>query len=218
MTAKVLPIDGDGHERVQALLPWYASGRLDAAERAAVEAHLAGCARCGADLAWEHKVLAAQQTLDREPGDAERALAQMHRRIAAQQRAVPPGVAQATPKASRWQREPGWLRWVLAVQFAINLVLGTWLVWPLAAGTYHALGSAVHPASANVVVRFRPDATERDIRQVLREVDARLVGGPTASDAYLLSVSPQRQLAAVTALRARPVVVLAESLGPGTPP
>ncbi|HEU5296337.1 MAG TPA: zf-HC2 domain-containing protein [Burkholderiaceae bacterium] len=218
MTAKVLPIDGDGHERVQALLPWYATGRLDAAEHAAVEAHLASCARCRAELAWEHKVLAAQQLPDHDPGDADRALAQLHRRIATQDRAAPREAARATPKWFRWQREPSWLRWVIAVQFAINVVLGTWLVWPLAAGTYHALGSAVYPASANVVVRFRPEATERDIRQALREVDARIVGGPTASDAYLLSVSPQRQLRAVAALRAKPAVVLAESLGPSTSP
>ena len=217
MTAKVLPLDGDGHEGVQALLPWYATGRLDAAEQAAVEAHLAGCARCRAELAWEHRLVAAQQTLEPERGDTERALAQLHRRIAPAPRTAPM-VGRATARWRRWQREPGWLRWVLAAQFAINLVLGAWLVWPLAGSTYHALGSPVYPASANVIVRFRAEATELDIRHALREVDARIVGGPTASDAYLLSVSPQRQLAAVNALRAQPAVVLAESLGSAASP
>jgi hypothetical protein len=38
--ARVLHLDSDEHGAVQAVLPWYANGILDEAERAEVEAHL----------------------------------------------------------------------------------------------------------------------------------------------------------------------------------
>jgi anti-sigma factor RsiW len=220
MSAKVLPLDNDGHDGVQALLPWYVTGRLGAAEHAAVEAHLAGCARCRVELDWERKMFAAQRVLDGEVGDAERPLAQLHRRLAADGRVVPSTASRrASPTWAARYGESRWLRWVLGVQFAANLVLGTLLVLPLfSSGTYHALGTPVTVATANVVVRFRPDATESDIRHALRQADARLVDGPTVTDAYLLSVSADRVLAAVSGLRAQRAVLLAESLSGGTRP
>jgi hypothetical protein len=43
--------DERGHESVWLLLPWYANGTLEAAERRLVEEHLAGCAACREELA-----------------------------------------------------------------------------------------------------------------------------------------------------------------------
>ncbi|GAA4930175.1 putative zinc finger protein [Actinomycetospora succinea] len=43
--------DGPAHERLRELLGAHAIGRLDGAERAEVEAHLAGCPPCRAELA-----------------------------------------------------------------------------------------------------------------------------------------------------------------------
>jgi hypothetical protein len=60
---------------------------------------------------------------------------------------------------------------------------------------YHALGSAPAPAAANVIVIFRADATEGDVRDVLKAAGASIVGGPTPANAYLLHVAAgQRQL------------------------
>ena len=58
MKARVLQLDSDEHGRAQALLPWVANGTLDAAELAEVEAHLAECARCRADLEFQRLVRA----------------------------------------------------------------------------------------------------------------------------------------------------------------
>jgi hypothetical protein len=44
MTGQIIPLHGDEHHEVQLLLPWCATGRLDAADRARVEAALRRCA------------------------------------------------------------------------------------------------------------------------------------------------------------------------------
>jgi hypothetical protein len=59
---------------------------------------------------------------------------------------------------------------------------------------------------------FRPDTTEHDLRQLLLRNEARLVDGPTVSDAYVLRVAPDRRSAALSRLRADRNVVLAEAI------
>jgi hypothetical protein len=61
-------------------------------------------------------------------------------------------------------------------------------------------------------VRFRPEATEQEMRRVLRDSEARLVYGPTATDAYLLAVPAGLETAAVQRLRKESAVLLVESL------
>ena len=41
------------HDSAEELLPWYATGQLDSADRARFERHLAGCARCQRTLGME---------------------------------------------------------------------------------------------------------------------------------------------------------------------
>jgi hypothetical protein len=77
---------------------------------------------------------------------------------------------------------------------------------------YHALGSASRASDASIVVVFRPDASELQIRQALRDSDARLVDGPTVTGAYLLSTAATRHAAAIERLRAHSAVLRVESL------
>ena len=53
MTGSVIHLHGDQHFEAHSLLPWYVTGRLEAAERAQVEAHLNGCPECQAELTIE---------------------------------------------------------------------------------------------------------------------------------------------------------------------
>jgi len=47
---------------------------------------------------------------------------------------------------------------------------------------------------------------------MLRKAGARVADGPTQTNAYVLKVAAQQQVAAVQALRAEPAVVLVEQL------
>jgi anti-sigma factor RsiW len=220
VSARVVSFDGDGHQAVQTLLPWYVSGRLDRAEIAEIDAHLADCPQCRDELAWERKMSAAQATVGGVAGDADRGLALLHRRFQASEQLAPPMIpGRPKPASGNWPGLAPWLRWVVCAQFAAILLLIGLLVVPLKPiEPFHALGAAAQPGSGNVVVRFRPDASERDIRSALQGADARLVGGPTATDAYLLSVPAEHLVGALAGLRANRSVVLAESLDGGARP
>jgi hypothetical protein len=199
---KVVPLDADAHFAVRALLPWYATNRIEPDEAAQVQAHLAGCASCSAELETERRLQAAQP-LSTAPGDVERGLAKMRKRIGSDaQRAQP------TPTV--------WLRWILGVQFAIIAALTMMLMLPrpgIDGGyAYRALGAPGVAATANALVMFKPGATEQEIRTALRASGARLVDGPTASNAYLLTLRGEDHVGAIARLRAQPAVSLAESL------
>lgn len=66
------------HDRLAELLPLYAAGRLEEAERQTVERHLATCADCQADVAlWRAvatEIVVADQALSAPPDLAARAL------------------------------------------------------------------------------------------------------------------------------------------------
>ena len=47
----------DTHAEAWALLPWHANGRISADDREWVEAHVAGCAECRAELASQRMKL-----------------------------------------------------------------------------------------------------------------------------------------------------------------
>ena len=213
---------GDVHQRMQALLPWYVGASLGADERASVDAHLAECPHCQAELAWERRLQAIDRKAD-APGDVDRAFALLRERIVGGAAPARSGGV-ATRLMRGWRQGPAWMRWALAGQCAVVATLGISLL----SGTsppeqrYRALGgraAASGTASGgNLIVRFRPDATEQDMRSVLRDCEARLVDGPTSTDAYLLAVPAERVKTAVTRLRAQRAVLLVESLDSGGPP
>ncbi len=214
MSARILTIDADGHQAVQTLLPWYATDRLETAERAAVDSHLAGCAQCRAELAWERRLIAAQEPTGGDTmGDPAAAWARLREQIDTEQAVEPVPAARQRSRGFDWRGLAPWLRWVLAAQFAAVLLLAMLVLRPFApTESYHAMGAAASARHGNVIVRFSPGATEAEIRQALQAVGARLVDGPTATDAYLLEVPAERQAVALAALRSRRFVLLAESL------
>jgi len=72
------------------------------------------------------------------------------------------------------------------------------------------LGSAT-TVDANAIVVFRNDATQAETSAALRAAGARIVGGPTAADAYLLQL-PEPAAPALARLRAERAVARVEAL------
>ena len=64
----------------------------------------------------------------------------------------------------------------------------------------------------NVIVVFRPDVRESEMRRLLKDNDARLVDGPTAANAYVLHIPDAERGAALARLHSDTAVVLAEPL------
>ncbi|HEX4508850.1 MAG TPA: hypothetical protein VH328_02180, partial [Burkholderiaceae bacterium] len=67
-------------------------------------------------------------------------------------------------------------------------------------------------AGGTAVVRFRPDATEAQIRAGLDACDARIIDGPTVTGAYIVRVPRGHYQTALTSLRHQSAVALAEAL------
>jgi hypothetical protein len=75
---------------------------------------------------------------------------------------------------------------------------------------YRALGSSM-AVDANAIIVFRADATQAETSAALRVAGARVVGGPTAADAYLLRL-PEPVAPALARLRAARAVASVEAL------
>jgi anti-sigma-K factor RskA len=192
------------HEAADALLPWYATGEIDAHDRAAVETHLADCAECRRQLALERRLVDEFQAHSPE---VESGWARIRGRIEA-------------PAAKRAKIREAWDEFwgllsrpgiaALATAQVAFLVVGGATLHSLDRPAYHALGSAPAPASGNALVMFRPDATERQIADALRSSGATIVEGPTSADAFLVRVPAERRQAALARLRSAGIVRLAQ--------
>lgn len=101
---------------------------------------------------------------------------------------------------------------------ALALVLGFNLYsQPAPSGEFHTL-AAPPVAAAQVLVRFRPEASEAQIRGSLNDSGGRLIDGPTVTDAYVVGLPRDRYAASLDLLRANPAVQLVEALDPTTTP
>jgi hypothetical protein len=202
--------DVKSHDEAEELLPWYATGQLAPNEQALVERHLASCAECRAQLGFERRMIDefAAATPQVDSG-----WARLRQRLEPRQ-----SLAQkiARDAESMWQvlRRPP----VAALAFAqlAFVVVAASVLLSLSRPSYHALGSAPPPSSANVIVIFRADTTESQLRDLLRANGASLVGGPTSTDAYLLRVPESSREKALAALRTDAHVAMAQPIDGST--
>ncbi len=220
------PADRDMHTEIEMLLPWYATGRLEQADKEAVDAHLTQCDACRALLAEEHMLRAAVVAVPfTAPPTPERA-------------PLPPADTSLRHRAGRrWAlmrrgfgrpRKPGWFLAAQAATIAAAIGLVQWNApssvpsFVLSPETYRTLSAAPTAAAAsvagNIVVVFEPTITEAELRRTLQRVGATIVDGPTSADAYVLHVADARRDAAVEQLRRETAIALAEAIDAGTAP
>jgi hypothetical protein len=210
-TAGPNSIEREPHGEAEELLPWYANGQLDAADRAKVDAHLSSCAHCRQQLAFERRLMDEFQSMAIE---VESGWARLRNRIGA--------TASVSRRTARWRRprplaeartflsRPA-VATLAAAQLAFVVIAGGTLL-SLSEPVYHTLASVPVAAAGNVIVMFRPDATEQGMRNALRSAGASIVEGPTPANAYLLHVAPRQREDALTRLQAQPIVQLAQPI------
>ena len=193
------------HDEAEALLPWYATGQLEGDERALVERHLASCLACQRQLRFDDRMIGEFDHLDPQ---VESGWARLRARLDKED----------APRQSWRSRSGAWdiirrpaVATLVAAQVAFVVVAGGGLL-ALDRPQYQALSSPTPSPAANLLVIFRPDATQKDILDTFRSSGASVVGGPTAADAYLLRVPDQRRTAALTKLQADDDVQMAEPI------
>ena len=194
------------HDEAEELLPWYATGQLDAADRALVERHLLSCGNCREQLAVERRLIDEFQAMAPE---VESGWARLRGRIDTPvQVARPP----RRPFAELWAflTRPA-VAAIAVAQLAFVVIAGGALL-SLSRPAYHVLGSAPVPADANVIVIFDADTTEGEMRGALGAAGASIVGGPTSADAYLLHVAPVGRQNSLARLQADANVQLAQPI------
>jgi hypothetical protein len=199
----IIRLNDDPHAQAQLLLPWYVNGTLSDAEAAQVARHLCECAECRDDLEMERALAGHVRTL---PGAPDRGWAALKARVEG---------AHAAPErkaALLGRRIP--LGWALLAQAASIAVVASLLIVTSgrAPQLYRTLGAAPRPETGNLVVVFKPDASEAAMRSVLTRNEARIVDGPTTTDAYVLHVTPGRRTAVLAELKADRDVSLAEPI------
>ena len=199
----------DPHEQAEELLPWYATGQLDDADRLIVETHLSACARCQRQLAGERRMVERFQAFSPE---VDSGWARMRQRIEAPQPKRRNSVTQTASEIWQILKRPA-VAALAAAQIAILAIAAAIAPSLSSAPAYVALGDRAQPPPvANMIILFRPEATEADMRLALRNSGASLVGGPTDSDAYLLHVAPQQRPSALTKLHDDEDVLMAEPI------
>jgi anti-sigma factor RsiW len=197
------------HNAAEELLPWYATGQLDAEDRARVERHLYACAECREQLAVERKLIERFQAMSPE---VESGWARLKARIDPPRREAKAARPRFFEDLKAIVSRPA-VAALAAAQLAIIAFGG--ILLSLSQPAYHALGSAPAPAAGNVIVMFKGDATQDDVRTALHAAGASIVGGPTSADAYLLHVEPRERSRAIGKLKADRSVQLAEPIDGG---
>lgn len=213
MDGPIISLPLDPHRRAQSLLPWYVRGQLEPEEQAQVEAHLAGCAECRAELGFESRLRAGLKDL---PLDPERGWARMKSRIEAAYAEDDP-----MPSASRspWPgATSGWVPWAFAAQLLLTVLgAGALAVW-LQPARYHTLSSTAPQPVGDMVVMFKPQTTEEAAQTILRANKARIIDGPSAAGAYVLATPQAERERTLARLRADPRLILAEPIANTTAP
>ena len=194
------------HKEIRLLLPGYVNGTLSEQERTETEVHLVDCESCNRQLE-EWKVIQSSiiEMNEAVPVPASDRLAQALDAIDRDERQGAPHPAREATLFDRfakwiqgqcqtvWQPVPTFAWAVIAAQFV--LIVGLVGSFTLREPTYSTLSGPSASGSENrirVVIGFRPNAPETDMRKALLEVQGTIVDGPSALGLYTVAfpISP----------------------------
>lgn len=200
------PDGGDRHREALELLPWFVTGALDDGDRRRVREHLDDCPSCRAEVEVEKRLSSAVAAPRPLPAiDAAASLESVRRRIGAPLAAasIParprrPGPVERLRRAaaSLADAPPAW-RLAALVPTAAAILLAALLARtsldapaPVRTPATYRVLAAPQEAGAplRLWVQFAPDARESELRDLLRSVDAEIVGGPRQRGVYELAI------------------------------
>jgi anti-sigma factor RsiW len=176
------------HAEVWLLLPWFANGRLSAAERVGVEEHVHGCPECAQELALQRLMCRALSEPDRvtyAPGPSLRKL--MDRIDGRGETERPEDRVRRVrrfpaPTLSAW-RPPG-LAFAASFLAAIALAAVAATAYRWSQPLYATYTDAARPSPGVLHIAFERSLPVGEVEELLRSAGARVVEGPGATGIF----------------------------------
>ena len=213
------------HKEMWELLPWYVNGTLKGQELADVEAHVAHCPKCQCEVQrWRDLAATVQK-------DHEEVWIPSPSHFASVMAQIQAAEASKVPLRTWWTRftdfrvwladTPRAIRWTLALQSALIVVLAVALAWqtpPSAPPLYRTLtrgGEKAWASHARLRIVVAEDTTEKEMQVLLASISATIVQGPSSTGVYTIALSeknptPEKLAHVLKVARAYPKVRLAE--------
>lgn len=186
----------DTHAEAWDLIPWLANGRLAAADREWVEAHLQSCVECRVELTTQREIAQRMHAAGEVPvvGDEQRSFDKLWSRIEASESAgaVSTGTGSLAP-ARRGSRTVRWLAAAVIVQgfglalFGLQALRGA----DAPRDDFRTVSTveAVRGATPEVRIVFAPEATIGTINALLARQGLTLVSGPGESGNFTAALT-----------------------------
>jgi hypothetical protein len=200
----------DTHAEAWDLLPWLANGRIAAADREWVEAHVQTCAECRAELSAQRMLAGGLRDAGAVPvgtsTDEQRSFDKLWARIEAAESAAPAAqVATAGPR--RASRPVRWLAAAVVVQgiglalFGFNALRSPQADDPTARPGYVTVTSntPVRTDAPMVSLVFEPKASMEAVNTLLAHQELIIVSGPGRSGNFTAALSANAVASGATA-------------------
>jgi len=225
--------DGNHHQKVWEILPWYVNGTLEGHEHEFVARHILRCQSCADEVVRCQSIATAVRSSE----EAARTPSPEH--FARLMERIDRGSASAAPERWRirvrewiekirlvFQQTPSLFRWALAAQTAAIVLLAAAIIWQASLApsllyqTLSDAGSGPEPGRVTLQVVFTDDITEGEIRKLLSSIRATIVAGPSPMAVYTVALAaddhaaPAQTQERLALLRAHPKVRLAEAKQP----
>lgn len=180
---------------IEELLPFYATGRISAADRTRVEKALAADPNLAVQLELIREDMAETVLLNESLGaPSPRALEKLMAGIEAEPRGAPM-LARARGGIMHWlagllaAQSPRRLAYACAAALALIAIQGvalTGLMVNRGGGSFETTSKTAQPDASHVLLGFAPEAKASEIAGFLRRFEAAIVDGPRANGFYRL--------------------------------
>jgi Putative zinc-finger len=183
------------HREIWDLLPWLANQRLSDAQAQRAERHLQQCDACRAELDVQRQLRDAIRAEEAVVLAPQTSLNKLMQRIDGQDSASAESEpASTSPARAHTSRIPNWFAIAASVQaVTIAALLGSlwWQQHSAQTAPRYATLTAPSPIAKGPVLRvvFDDQTKLADIHEALKNIDARVVAGPTDAGVFTLALN-----------------------------